>query len=154
MGGRLVTPTFYKNNFFTNIEVHIGCITICRAYEKPSKNNIAEGVLHAMAYYIFLKSLRSLEEFRKNRHIKIPPKSLCTNFQSLGIFKNPIFILKRIFLQISAQSAQPPAYLFSLSAHAAFLAPSLHRPRDTSSSSRAAMPWTPPPPSLVPWSPQ
>jgi hypothetical protein len=51
--------------------------------------------LHDMAYYIFLKSLRSLEEFRKkNPHIKIPPKSPRTNFQSLGIFENPIFILK------------------------------------------------------------
>jgi hypothetical protein len=29
-----------------------------------------------MAYYIFLKSLRRLEEFRKNPHVKIPPKSL------------------------------------------------------------------------------
>jgi hypothetical protein len=95
-----------------------------------------------MAYYIFLKSLRSLEEFRKNPHIKIPPKNPCTNFQSLGIFKNPIFILKRIFLQISAQSAQPPAYLFSLSAQAAFLAPSPHRPRAASSSSRAMEPPT------------
>jgi hypothetical protein len=28
-----------------------------------------------MSCYIFLKSLRSLEEFRKNPHIKIPPKS-------------------------------------------------------------------------------
>jgi hypothetical protein len=44
-----------------------------------------------MAYYIFLKSLRSLEEFRKNPHVKIPPKSPSTNFQSLGKFKNPIF---------------------------------------------------------------
>jgi hypothetical protein len=41
-----------------------------------------------MAYYIFLKSLRSLEEFRKNPHAKIPPKSPSTNFQSLGKFKN------------------------------------------------------------------
>jgi hypothetical protein len=97
-----VTPTFYKNNFFANIEVHIECISICRAYEKPSKNNLAYDALHGMAYYIFLKSLRSLEEFRKNPHIKIPPKSPCTNIQSLGIFKNPNFILKRIFLQISA----------------------------------------------------
>jgi hypothetical protein len=37
----VVTPTFYKNNFFANIEVHIGCISICRAYENPSKNNLA-----------------------------------------------------------------------------------------------------------------
>jgi hypothetical protein len=63
-----------------------------------------------MAWHIlfFLKSLKSLEEFRKNLHIKIPPKSPYTNFQSLGIFKNPIFIPKRIFLHISAQSAQQP----------------------------------------------
>jgi hypothetical protein len=65
-----------------------------------------------MSYYIFLKSLGSLEEFRKNPHIKIPPKSPCIDFQSLGIFKNLIFIPKRIFLQIPAQSAQPPTGLF------------------------------------------
>jgi hypothetical protein len=57
----------------------------------------------------FKKYLDSLEEFRKNRHIKTPPKSPPTNFQSLGIFKNPIFIQKRIFLQLLAQSAQQPA---------------------------------------------
>jgi hypothetical protein len=50
-----------------------------------------------MAYYIFLKSLRRLEEFRKNPHIKIPPKSPSTNFQSLGKFKNPIFNSETIF---------------------------------------------------------
>jgi hypothetical protein len=50
-----------------------------------------------MTYYIFLKSLRSLEEFRKNPHIKIPPKSPSTNFQSLGKFKNPIFNSEIIF---------------------------------------------------------
>jgi hypothetical protein len=50
-----------------------------------------------MACYIFLKSLRSLEEFRKNPHIKIPPKSPSTNFQSLGKFKNPILIQKFLF---------------------------------------------------------
>jgi hypothetical protein len=33
-----------------------------------------------MAYFIFLKSLRSIGEFRKNPHVKIPPKSPCTNF--------------------------------------------------------------------------
>jgi hypothetical protein len=53
-----------------------------------------------MAYFIFLKYLRSLEEFRKNPHIKIPPKSPCANFQSLGIFKNVIFIQKGIFFRI------------------------------------------------------
>jgi hypothetical protein len=40
-----------------------------------------------MAYYIFLKSLRSLEEFRKNPHVKIPPKPPSTNFPSHGKFK-------------------------------------------------------------------
>jgi hypothetical protein len=44
-----------------------------------------------MAYDIFLKSLRSLEEFSKNPDVKIPPKSPCANLQSLGKFKNPIF---------------------------------------------------------------
>jgi hypothetical protein len=65
-----------------------------------------------MAYYIFLKSLRSLEEFRKNPHLKIPLKSPCANFQSLGKFKNPIFIRKRILLRFrpnrpSGQPARP-----------------------------------------------
>jgi hypothetical protein len=50
-----------------------------------------------MAYYIFLKSLRRLEEFRKNPHIKIPPKSPSINFQSLGKFKNPIFNSEILF---------------------------------------------------------
>jgi hypothetical protein len=53
--------------------------------------------MHGMAYYIFLKSLRSLEEFRKNPHVKIPPKSPSTNFQSLDKFKNPILIQKFLF---------------------------------------------------------
>jgi hypothetical protein len=36
-----VTPIFYKNNFFVNIEVYIGCISIYHAHEKPSKINLA-----------------------------------------------------------------------------------------------------------------
>jgi hypothetical protein len=52
-----------------------------------------------MTYYIFLKSLRSLEEFRKNPHVKIPPKSPCANFQSLGKFKNPMFNSEIPFLR-------------------------------------------------------
>jgi hypothetical protein len=52
-----------------------------------------------MAYYIFLKYLRSLEEFRKNPHVKIPPKSPCANFQSLGKFKNRIFNSEILFLR-------------------------------------------------------
>jgi hypothetical protein len=41
--------------------------------------------------------LMSLEEFRKNPCVKIPLKSPCANFQSLGKFKNPIFNPKIIF---------------------------------------------------------
>jgi hypothetical protein len=67
-----------------------------------------------MAYYIFLKSLRRLEEFRKNPHVKIPPKSPSTNFQRLGKFKNPIFNSEILFLDFGpsdlvAHSAFGPA---------------------------------------------
>jgi hypothetical protein len=58
-----------------------------------------------MAYFIFLKSLRSLEEFRKNPHVIIPPKSSCANFQSLAIFKNLIFIQKGIFFRFRPSPA-------------------------------------------------
>jgi hypothetical protein len=59
-----------------------------------------------MVYYIFLKSLRSLEEFRKNPHVKIPPKFPSTNIQSLAVIKNQIFIRKRIFLHF--RPIRPP----------------------------------------------
>jgi hypothetical protein len=70
--------------------------------------------LHGMTYYIFLKSLRSLGEFRKNPHVKIPPKSACANFQSLGKFKNPFLIQKFLFFafgpaDLAAHSAFGPA---------------------------------------------
>jgi hypothetical protein len=58
-----------------------------------------------MAYYIFLKPLRSLEEHRKNPHVKIPPKSPCANFQSLGIFKNQFLSVKEFFPSLSAGPA-------------------------------------------------
>jgi hypothetical protein len=73
--------------------------------------------------------LMSLEEFRKSPHIKIPPKSPCTNFQSLGIFKNPIFILKEIFLQLSAQQPADPSGLLAHSPQLAFFFLLLHRSR-------------------------
>jgi hypothetical protein len=75
----------------------------------PKKSCIGCIALHGMAYYMFLKPLRSLEEFRKNPHIKIPPKSPCTNFQILGIFNNPIFIPKRISFKF--QPSHPSACL-------------------------------------------
>jgi hypothetical protein len=59
-----------------------------------------------MAYYIFLKSLRSLEEFRKNPHVKIPPKSSSTIFQSLANFKKSDFNSENLFI-LSSLSAQP-----------------------------------------------
>jgi hypothetical protein len=74
--------------------------------------------LHGMTYYIFLKSLRSLEEFRKNPHDKIPP----TNFQSLCIFKNPIFIQKEFLFEKNFSSpvlarSSPQATARACSAH-------------------------------------
>jgi hypothetical protein len=79
--------------------VHIKCISICSTYEKSSKNKSCIGCIawHGMTYYIFLKPLRSLEEFRKNHHVKIPPKSPCANFQSFGKFRNPIFNSEILF---------------------------------------------------------
>jgi hypothetical protein len=63
-----------------------------------------------MAYFIFLKSLRSLEEFRKNPHVKIPPKSPPTNFQSLGILENQILFGKEFsftFGPTGREASQP-----------------------------------------------
>jgi hypothetical protein len=70
--------------------VHIGSISNCHAYKNPSKNNLAYDALDGMAYYMFLKALRILEEFKKNPHIKSPPKSPSTNFQSLAKFFHPL----------------------------------------------------------------
>jgi hypothetical protein len=65
-----------------------------------------------MAYYIFLKSLTGLEEFRKNPHVKILPKSPCANFQSLGIFKNQILFRKEFSTSLLAHSAFRPSLFF------------------------------------------
>jgi hypothetical protein len=71
-----------------------------------------------MAYYIFLKSLRSLEEFRKNPHVKIPPKSPSTIFQSLAIIKNQIFNSEILFFYFGpADLAAHPAGLSAQPAH-------------------------------------
>jgi hypothetical protein len=75
-----------------------------------------------MAYYIFLKSFRSLEEFRKNPHVKIPPNFPCANFQSLGKFKNPNFNLKIFLLHFQPGYPYRPT---RLSAQLAPLAPLL-----------------------------
>jgi hypothetical protein len=63
-----------------------------------------------MAYYIFLKSLRSPEEFRKNPHVKIPPKSPSAISQSLAIIKNQILFGKEfsfIFSPIGPAASRP-----------------------------------------------
>jgi hypothetical protein len=65
-----------------------------------------------MAYYIILKSMASLEEFRKNPHVKIPPKSPCANFQSLDIFKNQILFGKEFSPSLSAHPAFRPRLFF------------------------------------------
>jgi hypothetical protein len=62
-----------------------------------------------MVYYIFLKSLRSLEEFRKNPHVKIPPKSSCANFQALVNSKIQ-FLIRKFFFLISVRP--PPLFFF------------------------------------------
>jgi hypothetical protein len=70
-----------------------------------------------MAYFIFLKYLRSMEEFRKNPHVKIPPKSACANFQSLGKFKHPIFNSKIIFLRFRPGPPYGPLGLWPSQPH-------------------------------------
>jgi hypothetical protein len=56
--------------------------------------------------------LTSLEEFRKNPHVKIPPKSPYANFQSLGIFKNQILFRKEFSASLSAHLAFRPSLFF------------------------------------------
>jgi hypothetical protein len=68
--------------------------------------------LHGMAYYIFLKSLRSLEEFRKNPHVKIPPKSPSTNFPSLRKFKIQFLIQKSFFFTFGPATQPQPTSFF------------------------------------------
>jgi hypothetical protein len=98
-----------------------------------------------MAYFIFLKYLDSLEHFRKNPHVKIPPKSPSTNFQSLGIFKNQIFIQKRIFLHFRPNR---PSGLSSQSQPTSPL-PHVDPPASRPSGLRPAHPAFPSPPSLT-----
>jgi hypothetical protein len=131
--------------------------------------------MHCIAWhgilYFFLKSLRSLEEFRKNPHLKISPKCPCTNFQSLGEFKNSIFILKWFPLQIwpsrpshplayssfrpgwpyRPNSAQPLARPLSPAETSAATVPVLRRRTSTARAAMAALPpgASPPPPPLL-----
>jgi hypothetical protein len=115
-----------------------------------------------MAYFIFLKSLRSPEEFRKNPHVKIPPKSSCANFQRLAIFKNLIFIQKGIFFRFRpirpspapcwpAPHHRPPAPRSAHLAQAALayfpkgvFSSTLRTPTETPSLSHITAMWGPP----------
>jgi hypothetical protein len=102
-----------------------------------------------MTYFIFRKSLRSLEEFRKNPHVKIPPKSPCVDFQSHGIFKNQILFGKEFFPSLRAHPAYRPnrGPFFFFSQPAAPILPT--GPRPLGRPSRPACWWCPaelPPP--------
>jgi hypothetical protein len=112
-----------------------------------------------MSYFIFLKSLRSLEEFGKNPHVRIPPKSSCANFQSLAIFKNLIFIQKGIFFGFRpsptprwhAPPRRPPAPRSAHSAQAALayflkgvFSSTLRTPAEMHSLSHITTMWGPP----------
>jgi hypothetical protein len=82
-----------------------------------------------MAYYIFLKSLRSLEEVRKNPHVKIPPKSPSTIFQSLAKFEKSDFNSEILLFSFPHFRPSRPAFL--------------HRPWPAGRPSRPAHPGPP-----------
>jgi hypothetical protein len=89
------THFFSRIKFCANRSAYKNAYQIIVYMKTFQKNKSCIGciALHGMAYYIFLKSLRSLEEFRKDPHVKIPPKSPSTDFQSLGKFKKIQFLI-------------------------------------------------------------
>jgi hypothetical protein len=98
---------------------------------------------HGMVYFIFLKYLRSLEEFRKNPCVQIPHKSPCANFQSLDIFKNSIFIRKEFFFNFQPiRPFWPRAAKPAKPAHQA--TPPLPLPPSLTKSAALPPPLTPP----------
>jgi hypothetical protein len=62
-----------------------------------------------MAYFIFLKYLDSLEDFRKNPKVKIPPKSLLYNFSKFCQILKSIKIQKEFLFEIWPRSGFGPA---------------------------------------------
>jgi hypothetical protein len=60
-----------------------------------------------MTYYIFLKSVRSLEEFRKNPHVKIPHNLLLQISKALVNSKIQ-FLIQKFFFLISARLTLRP----------------------------------------------
>jgi hypothetical protein len=97
-----------------------------------------------MAYFIFLKSLRSLGEFRKNPHVKIPPKFPCANFQSFCIFKNPKFYSEITLLSFRPIRPFGPAVAHSFFSNQPIFPPLPTGPRP---------PGRPSPPSRPNWPP-
>jgi hypothetical protein len=97
-----------------------------------------------MAYFIFLKSLRSLGEFRKNPHIKIPPKFPCANFQRLCIFKNPKFYSEIILLSFRLIRRFGPAVAHSFFSNQQIFPPLPTRPRPPGWPSPPSRPNRPP----------
>jgi hypothetical protein len=81
-----------------------------------SKNKSCIGCIAWHGILYFSKSLRSPEEFMKNPHIKIPPKSPPTNIQSLCIFKKSKIYSEIILLRFRPVPARfaPPATVHAL----------------------------------------
>jgi hypothetical protein len=94
-----------------------------------------------MAYYIFLKSLRSLEEFRKKPHVKIPPNFPCAHFQSLGKFQNPISNLKIFLLYFRSGHPYRPTRPLAQPAPASLSSPAGRSPQVGPSRSAHARHW-------------
>jgi hypothetical protein len=88
-----------------------------------------------MAYFIFLKYLDSLEDVRKNPHVKFLPKSPCAIFQTSAKFLKSIEIRKKFFLNFGPFLVFDPA-----TAH-------LPSPPRRPTASRPT--WPSPPPSLT-----
>jgi hypothetical protein len=97
-----------------------------------------------MAYFIFLKSLRSLGEFRKNPHVKIPPKFPCANFQSLRIFKNQKFYSEIILLSFRPIRPFGPAVAHSFFSYRPIFPPLPTWPRPPGRPSPPSRPNRPP----------
>jgi hypothetical protein len=84
---------------FCQVRRTLGCIFKIISLSKDLSNLIWPKVAyHGMAYFIFLKFLRCLVEFRENPHVQIPPKSFYIISQSLGKLEKTIENLKIKFL--------------------------------------------------------
>jgi hypothetical protein len=69
------------------IRLHFGKFCLSKRF---SQLKLPYGYVSWDVIFYFLKSLRSLEEFKKNLHAQIPPKSPCRIFQILAKFQIPL----------------------------------------------------------------